>query len=140
MAAFSKTGISSVADDSGLVVDALGGEPGVYSARYAGEGATDAQRIEKLLKNMQGIPKEKRTAHFVCSICCVIDENTVITAEGVCDGTISYEPVGDGGFGYDPIFMTEDGRSFAQLSNEEKDALSHRGKALRILFDKLSEL
>lgn len=138
-AAFKKTGMPSVADDSGLMVDALGGEPGVYSARYAGEGATDEDRINKLLKNLEGIPTEKRTAHFVSSICCIIDENTVITAEGTCDGVISEKPVGNGGFGYDPVFMTESGKSFAQLSSEEKDAVSHRGKALRELYEKLSK-
>ena len=148
-AAFKKTGMPSVADDSGLVVDALNGEPGVYSARYAGENATDEMRIAKLLKNLEGVPTEKRTAHFVSSICCIVDENTVITAEGTCDGIIAEEPKGNGGirpkargsggFGYDPVFLTESGKSFAQLTPEEKDKLSHRGKALRLLYDKLSE-
>lgn len=140
IAAFKKTGKPSVADDSGLMVDALNGEPGVYSARYAGEGANDSDRIEKLLKNLGGVPTEKRTAHFVSSICCVIDENTIITAEGTCDGIISEEPIGSGGFGYDPVFLTESGRSFAQLTSEEKDRISHRGKALRELSKKLSNL
>lgn len=139
-AAFKKTGMPSIADDSGLAVDALNGEPGVYSARYAGENATDADRINKLLDNMKNVPFEKRTAHFVCSICCIVDENTVITSEGKCSGVISFEPIGDGGFGYDPVFMTESGKSFAQLSNEEKDAVSHRGKALNELFGKLEKL
>ena len=138
-AAFKKTGMPSVADDSGLVVDALNGEPGVYSARYAGENATDEMRIAKLLKNLEGVPTEKRTAHFVSSICCIVDENTVITAEGTCGGIIAEEPKGSGGFGYDPVFLTESGKSFAQLTPEEKDKLSHRGKALRLLYDKLSE-
>lgn len=138
-AAFKKTGMPSVADDSGLMVDALNGEPGVYSARYAGEDATDEDRINKLLKNLVGVPDDKRTAHFVSSICCIIDENTVITAEGKCDGVISQKPVGSGGFGYDPVFMTESGKSFAELSSEEKDAVSHRGKALRELYEKLSK-
>lgn len=138
-AAFKKTGMPSVADDSGLMVDALNGEPGVYSARYAGEDATDEDRINKLLKNLEGVPDDKRTAHFVSSICCIIDENTVITAEGKCDGVISQKPVGSGGFGYDPVFMTESGKSFAELSSEEKDAVSHRGKALRELYEKLSK-
>lgn len=138
-AAFQKTGMSSVADDSGLMVDALNGEPGVYSARYAGENATDEDRIKKLLENMQGIPTEKRTAHFVSSICCIIDENTVITAEGKCSGIIAEQPIGDGGFGYDPVFLTDSGKSFAELNSEEKDAISHRGKALRELYRKLAE-
>lgn len=140
MAAFKKTGMPSIADDSGLVVDALGGEPGVYSARYAGEGATDEDRINKLLANMKDIPKEQRAARFVSSVCCIIDEDTAVTAEGTCDGVISDKPVGDGGFGYDPVFMTSEGKSFAQLSNEEKDKISHRGKALRELFRKLAEI
>ena len=132
-AAFKKTGMPSVADDSGLVVDALNGEPGVYSARYAGENATDEMRIEKLLRNLEGVPTEKRTAHFVSSICCIIDENTIITAEGTCNGIIAEEPKGDGGFGYDPVFLTDNGKSFAELTAEEKDKLSHRGKALRAM-------
>lgn len=137
-AAFKKSGMPSIADDSGLTVDALNGEPGVYSARYAGEGATDEDRINKLLANMKGIPAEQRTAHFVCSVCCIVDENTVVTAEGICDGVIPTEPVGEGGFGYDPVFITSGGKSFAQLTSEEKDSVSHRGRALRKLYDKLS--
>ena len=139
-AAFRKTGLPSVADDSGLTVDALNGEPGVYSARYAGENATDEDRINKLLKNLEGVPTEKRTAHFVSSICCIINENTVITAEGSCDGIIAEAPKGNGGFGYDPVFLTDNGKTFAELSAEEKDRLSHRGKALRLLYEKLSGL
>lgn len=136
-AAFEKTGMPSVADDSGLVVDALNGEPGVYSARYAGENARDEERIAKLLKNLEGVPGEKRTAHFVSSICCILDENTVITAEGRCIGVITEEMRGNGGFGYDPVFLTDGGKTFAELSAEEKDKLSHRGKALRMLYEKL---
>lgn len=139
-AAFKRTGKPSIADDSGLMVDALNGEPGVYSARYAGQGATDEERINKLLKNLKGVPAEKRTARFVSSICCVVDENTVITAEGTCEGIIAESPVGSGGFGYDPVFIFENGKSFAQLTSEEKDRVSHRGKALRSLAEKLSEI
>ncbi len=138
-AAFEKTGMPAVADDSGLCVDALGGAPGVYSARYAGEGADDSDRIAKLLENMKDVPFEKRTAHFVCSICCIIDKDTVITAQGRCDGVIGTAPIGEGGFGYDPVFMTGDGRSFAELSAEEKDGISHRGNALRILERELKK-
>lgn len=136
-AAFRKTGMPSVADDSGLCVDALDGAPGIFSARYAGEGATDADRVAKLLADMADVPEDKRTAYFVSSICCVIDENTVIRAQGKCCGVIAYEPKGENGFGYDPVFLIEDGRSFAQLTGEEKDRLSHRGKALRELSEKL---
>lgn len=139
-AAFEKTGVPCVADDSGLAVDALNGEPGVYSARYAGENATDEDRINKLLKNLEGVPEEKRTAHFICSVCCIIDNDTVITAEGTCDGTIAKEPVGNDGFGYDPVFITDGNKSFAQLTPDEKDAVSHRGRALRQLYSKLSKV
>lgn len=139
-AAFEKTGMPCVADDSGLAVDALNGEPGVYSARYAGENATDEDRINKLLKNLEGVPEEKRTAHFVCSVCCIIDNDTVITAEGACDGFIAKEPVGNDGFGYDPVFITDGSKSFAQLTPDEKDAVSHRGRALRQLYSELSKV
>ena len=136
LAAYKKTGMPSVADDSGLMVDALNGEPGVYSARYAD---TDKQRIEKLLFNLKGIPTQERSAHFVSSVCCIIDENTVITAEGKCSGIITEEPHGQGGFGYDPVFMTDSGKTFAELTAKEKDRISHRGRALRELYDKLSK-
>ncbi len=139
-AAFEKTGMPSVADDSGLMVDCLNGEPGVFSARYAGENANDEQRISKLLKNMQGVPTEKRTAHFVSSICCILDENTIITAEGKCDGVIATSPRGNSGFGYDPVFVANGDKTFAELSSEEKDELSHRGKALRQLYSKLDDI
>ena len=137
LSAYKKTGMPCVADDSGLMVDALGGEPGVYSARYAD---TDEKRIEKLLYNLKGIPAEKRGAHFVCSICCIIDENTIIRAEGTSSGIISEESHGQNGFGYDPVFMTDSGKTFAELTAEEKDAISHRGRALRELYDKLSQI
>lgn len=129
-AACKKAGIPAIADDSGLMVDALDGAPGIYSARYAGENGTEAQRIEKLLKNLRDVPYEKRTARFVCDICCVFCDGTEIHADGVCEGHIAFEPSGDGGFGYDPVFVY-DGKSFAQLTKEEKDAVSHRGNALR---------
>ena len=131
-AAFKKTGIASVADDSGLSVDALSGRPGVYSARYAGENATDADRYNKLLDEMKDIPDEKRSAHFTCAICCILPDGHKIEVEGVCNGKIAFEPQGDGGFGYDPVFICN-GKSYAQLTAEEKDALSHRGNALRKL-------
>lgn len=131
-AAFKKTGLPSVADDSGLCVDALDGRPGVYSARYAGENATDKDRYTKLLCELKDVPDEKRTAHFTSSICCILPDGTKITAEGVCEGKIAAQPSGDGGFGYDPVFLF-DGKSFASLTADEKDAVSHRGKALRKL-------
>lgn len=138
-AACKATGMPAVADDSGLMVDALNGAPGVYSARYAGEGATDAMRIEKLLHEINNVPKEKRTARFVSVACCVFPNGESLVARGECEGTIAFEPKGSGGFGYDPVFLVEDGRSFAELSAEEKDAISHRGKSLRMLQQKLKE-
>lgn len=132
------TGLPAVADDSGLAVDALNGAPGIYSARYGGEGLTDEDRVQKLLSEMENVPEENRTARFVCSICCVFPDGTALRAEDCVEGTIGYEPVGENGFGYDPIFMRGD-RSFAQFSNEEKDAVSHRGKALRSFFTALQQ-
>lgn len=133
-----ETGLPAIADDSGLAVDALNGAPGIYSARYAGEHATDLQKMEKLLYELKDVPKEKRTARFVCSICCVFPNGDYITAEGTCEGTIAFELTGDGGFGYDPIFLVGE-QSFGQLSNEEKDRMSHRGKALMLFSQKLQE-
>lgn len=124
------TGLPAVADDSGLVVDALNGGPGIYSARYGGEGLTDEDRVQKLLHALEGVPEAQRTARFVCAICCVFPDGTVLRAEESCEGVIGYQPLGGNGFGYDPVFMRGD-RSFAQYSDEEKDAVSHRGKALR---------
>ena len=128
------TGLPSIADDSGLTVDALGGEPGVYSARYAPVG----QRKATVLKKLQGLPTEQRGAGFVSAVCCVFPNGDVVTAEGVCRGHIGEEARGDGGFGYDPIFVTENGRTFAELTPEEKDAISHRGRALRAFAEKLA--
>ncbi|HEX2939092.1 MAG TPA: RdgB/HAM1 family non-canonical purine NTP pyrophosphatase [Ruminiclostridium sp.] len=125
------TGMPAVADDSGLMVDALHGAPGIYSARYAGENASDSDRIEKLLDEMRNVPAGARTARFVCAVCCVFPDGNIINASGECDGAIAFEPQGHGGFGYDPIFIEKTtGKSFALLAGEEKDRLSHRGKAL----------
>jgi XTP/dITP diphosphohydrolase len=125
------SGMPTVADDSGLVVDALHGAPGVYSARYAGENATDQNRIEKLLYEMRDVPAGARSARFVCAICCAFPDGNVIKAYGTCEGAISFQPQGAGGFGYDPVFIEKTtGKSFAVLAGEEKDRLSHRGKAL----------
>ncbi len=137
-AACKETGLPAIADDSGLAVDALNGAPGVYSARYAGEYATDIQKMEKLLHELKNVPKEQRTARFVCSICCVFPNGDCITAEANCEGTIAFELTGDGGFGYDPIFLVGE-QSFGQLSDEEKDRISHRGKALMLFSQKLQE-
>ena len=138
-AACRQTGLPAVADDSGLQVDALNGAPGVFSARYAGEGATDADRNNKLLLEMSGIPDEKRSARFVSAICCVFPSGDKVYARGECEGKIGYEPKGENGFGYDPLFVVSDGRTYAQLSDEEKDAISHRGNALKIFSQNLKE-
>lgn len=136
MSAFEKSGFPAIADDSGLMVDALDGRPGVYTARYGGEGFSDKERYMHLLDEMKDIPKDKRTARFVSAICCVLSKDEVITVRGECVGEIAFEPSGEGGFGYDPIFLYE-GKSFALLTPEEKDSISHRGKALRLLREEL---
>lgn len=133
---FDMTNTPCIADDSGLEVAALNGEPGVYTARYAGENATDMENIEKLLKCLEG--KDNRSAKFVSAICCVLGENEVIETVGECAGEIGVTLLGENGFGYDPIFMVGQ-KSFAQLRDGEKDKISHRGKALRAFYNKLKE-
>ena len=131
-------GLPSVADDSGICVDALGGEPGVYSARYGGEGYDDEGRMFLLLKNMEG--KENRAAHFTSAICCVYDDQTIIEAEGYIFGQLTREPRGAHGFGYDPIFLPDGyDQTTAEMEGEEKNAISHRGNALRAFVEKLKE-
>lgn len=130
-AVFDATGEATVADDSGLMVEALGGEPGVYSARYApgGHDATDKERYEYLLKKMGDT--ENRKAKFVSSICCLLPDGRIIRTEGECHGRILTEPCGEGGFGYDPIFMPDGyDESMAQLGTEVKNKISHRAHAL----------
>ena len=126
-----------LADDSGLVVDALGGEPGVYSARYGGCD-NDADRVALILKKMSGVKDEDRSAHFVCTIHFIKASGEEIAVEGRVYGKIGYEPLGENGFGYDPIFMYED-KSFAQVSAEVKNSVSHRANALKALIEKLKE-
>lgn len=121
-----------IADDSGLCVDALGGRPGVYSARYMGETTPYPEKIAALLEELKDVPEEKRTARFVSTVACVFPDGRFFTVEGTAEGKIGFAPRGDNGFGYDPVFYVGD-RSFAQLTAEEKDALSHRGNALRKL-------
>lgn len=96
-------------------------------------------RIEKLLRNLEGVPEKKRTARFVCAVCCILESGEELCVQGECEGTIAFEPVGEGGFGYDPVFLIEDGRSFAQLTDREKDGMSHRGRALKKLQQALRE-
>ena len=123
------SGLPAIADDSGLCVDALNGAPGVYSARYGGLDS-DPERCRLLLSNMRGATN--RAAHFHTSIVCAFPNGDVLTAEGDCHGAIAFAPMGDGGFGYDPVFLVPSLRkTFAQLTPEEKNAISHRGNALR---------
>ena len=133
-----ESGYPCIADDSGLCVDALGGEPGIYSARYSGGHGDDEANIVKLLGKLKDVPDEKRTAHFACAVCVCFPDGIKISLEGKCEGKIGYEKKGDGGFGYDPIFMVGE-KSFAELTKEEKDAISHRGNALRELVKVLPE-
>jgi XTP/dITP diphosphohydrolase len=142
------TGLWTLADDSGLVVDALGGAPGVNSARFSGakaEGAdrkvVDRRNMEKLLSLLQGVPTEKRTARFVCCLCLAGPEKVLIETRGALEGLIAQEPIGTGGFGYDPVFLVPQlGKTVAGLGEEEKNAISHRGNALRKLMPLLDEL
>ncbi len=132
------SGFPAIADDSGLVVDALKGAPGVHSARYGGEGLTDVGRYELLLKNMEG--KTDRAARFVSCIAAVFPNGDIITAEESCEGEILTKPVGSGGFGYDPIFMSKDlNKSLGEAKPDEKNAISHRGKALKKFSKLLAE-
>lgn len=133
------TGKACLADDSGLEVDALDGEPGVYSARYAGETATDAQNNAKLLTKLEGVAGEKRTARFRCVLAFVDTDKQTITAQGVCEGEILAAARGAGGFGYDPLFYIPAlGQTLAEISIAEKNTISHRGAALRNIAEKLA--
>lgn len=132
------SGLPAIADDSGLCVDALNGAPGVYSARYGGEGLDDTARYRLLLENMKG--QMPRTAKFVSVITCCFPNGDIISARGECQGTIAFAPMGEGGFGYDPVFFLPPlKKTFAQLSAEEKNAISHRGRALEAFQTKLAE-
>ncbi|MCD8181328.1 MAG: XTP/dITP diphosphatase [Firmicutes bacterium] len=128
-----------LADDSGICVDALGGAPGVRSARYAGDNATDADRINKMLAEIGG--SENRGAKFVTAVAFIFPDGKEITASGEVKGHITKEPMGDNGFGYDPIFYCDElGKTFAQSSDDEKNSVSHRGRALKNLYDKLKNM
>lgn len=132
------TGYISVADDSGICVDYLGGAPGIYSARYSGEDATDDKNNEKLLSELEGVPVEQRTAYYVAAIACVFPDGREFTVRGECHGYIDTCMHGNGGFGYDPMFISEIG-CFGEVSAEEKDKVSHRGKALRLFREELKK-
>ncbi|MGI6731958.1 MAG: XTP/dITP diphosphatase [Anaerovoracaceae bacterium] len=130
----------TIADDSGLMVDALGGEPGVYSSRYAGEEGNDLKNNQKLLEQLAEVKEEDRTARFVSVITMVFPQGEKIVARGECEGHIAFESRGEGGFGYDPLFVPVGyEKTFGQLSAEEKNRLSHRGAALQNLRNQLSK-
>ena len=129
-----------LADDSGLVIDYLNGEPGIYSARYMGEDTSYRIKNENLIQRLEGVPDEERTARFVCAIAAAFPDGTVLTTEGTVEGRIGYEEKGENGFGYDPVFyLPEYGCTTAQLTEEKKNEISHRGKALRKMVEKLRE-
>jgi XTP/dITP diphosphohydrolase len=137
------TGLPAIADDSGIAVDALDGAPGIYSARYAGAGATDEQNLNHLLENMQTIDDPDRTARFICLMVYVrhAEDPTPLICQGSWEGQLLRSPQGENGFGYDPIFyVPEKDCTSAQLSSDEKNAMSHRGKAIQCLVDQLHKL
>lgn len=133
------TGFPSVADDSGICVDALGGAPGIFSARYSGvDENTDTANNVKLLKELENVPYECRGAHYVSVIACVFPGGSEFTVRGECYGKIGFQSCGSGGFGYDPLFISEIG-CFGLATAEEKDAVSHRGKSLKLFKEKLKD-
>jgi XTP/dITP diphosphohydrolase len=135
------TGLPAIADDSGLCVDALNGDPGIYSARWAGEHGNDQANLEKVLDQLKDVPDEKRTAHFMCVASLVLPDGRELVAEGRFEGHILHAPVGENGFGYDPIFQPLGlSISSAQMSAEEKDLVSHRGKSLRSIAPHVIQL
>ncbi len=135
------TGDVVLADDSGLEIDYLNGEPGIYSARYMGEDTSYKIKNQSLIERLEGVPDEKRTARFVCAISAALPDGRILRSRGTIEGIIGYEERGENGFGYDPIFyLPEYQRTTAELSPEMKNELSHRGKALRIMKEKLREV
>ena len=134
------TGEIVLADDSGLEIDYLNKEPGIYSARYMGEDTSYEIKNWNLIHRLDGVPEEKRTARFVCVIAAVLPDGRTLTAEGTMEGVIAHDPAGAGGFGYDPILMLpEYGKTSAEITMDEKNAISHRGKALRAMKKCLAE-
>ena len=134
------SGLPVLADDSGLMVDALDGAPGVYSARY-GHKSSDGERTEFLLENMKDVPDDKRTAKFVCVITCLWPDGRKIVARGECPGVITHEVHGENGFGYDPVFyLPELGMTYAELPSEQKNAISHRARALQEFCRKYQQM
>ena len=139
-AIYNQTKKPVIADDSGLEIDALNGEPGIYSARYAGPDATELDKINKVLNLIKEVPKENRTARFRCVICYIDKNGEKHIFEGIAKGHIGYEPVGNNGFGYDPIFICEKGITFAEISGDEKNKISHRGRAIEKFVNYLKEV
>ena len=131
VAGASGSGLPTIGEDSGLAVDALGGAPGIFSARYA--GGDDRARSEKLLRELGGVPPGQRSARYVCAAVLALPDGREVSADGTCEGAIALEQRGTGGFGYDPVFLLPDGRMMAELDPAQKAAISHRGRALRLL-------
>ena len=138
-AACKEMNMPAIADDSGLCVDYLNGAPGIFSARFAGEHGNDEKNNDLLLEKLDGVPLEKRTAHYVCAICCIFPDGREIVVRGECSGVIGFERDGNEGFGYDPLFLV-DGKAFGRYTAEEKDKISHRGNALRLLTKELEKI
>ncbi len=135
------TGGLVMADDSGLEVDALGGEPGVYSARYLGRDTSFDDKMDDILRRLEGLPVDERSARFVCALAVIMPDGSSFVERGTMEGYIGFEKAGDKGFGYDPIVVIpEYGLTVAQLSTEQKNAISHRGKALRNAKDRLKSV
>ena len=141
LAASKAANLPAIADDSGLCVDALNGEPGVYSARWAGEGVSDADRNQLLLERLRGVEDERRTARFVCVMAFALPDGKYFSAEGTCSGSIASESKGISGFGYDSVFYVHElGRTFGQLTSVEKNSMSHRRRAIENLANLLSDI
>ena len=139
-AAVEAKGSVILADDSGLEIDALNGEPGIYSARYLGEDTPYDVKNRELIRRLEGVPEDRRTARFVCAIAAVLADGREFSVRGVIEGRIGYEQKGQGGFGYDPIFyVPEYGKTTAEMSSEEKNLISHRGKALMLMKEVLKD-
>lgn len=133
------TGMPAIADDSGICVDYLDGAPGIFSARFSGGHGNDEANNDLLLEKLGGVPMEQRTAYYVCAICCIFPDGKKIIVRGECHGHIGFERDGNEGFGYDPLFIIN-GRAFGRYTAEEKDEISHRGKALRLLTKELEKI
>ena len=133
-AVYDLCGEVSIGDDSGLEIDALNGEPGIYSARYAGDGKSDEEKIRFVLDKLKNVAEEERTAKFVSCICCVLKSGESFFVRGECRGKIAFEPRGENGFGYCPIFVVDSGKTFAEMTDNERSKINHRGIAINKLY------